>query len=211
LDEEYYLHYAGLKDSFELAPIYERHRNLTEPELVQSIGLAVNGGDRGRELWRFACEGYLGELTREHAERLAALESEIQVRVDGEEIPFRMVRTALANEPDRAKSQELDDRATDLLDERMNPIHLDASEIVLQAVRGLGFDNYLELYRKALPPSALDELAVQCRAVLDSTERLYEDAADRLFRTRVGVSLSEAQRWDVPRLMRAPEWDSLFP
>ncbi len=26
LDEEYYLHFAGLKESLELAPIYERYR-----------------------------------------------------------------------------------------------------------------------------------------------------------------------------------------
>ncbi len=79
LDEEFYLHYAGLKDTFDLTPIYERHKNLTEPEVVKSVGLSVNGGDRVRELWRFACEGYLGELTRDHAEKLAALEAEIQV------------------------------------------------------------------------------------------------------------------------------------
>jgi hypothetical protein len=211
LDEEFYLHYAGLKDTFDLTPIYERHKNLTEPQVVKSIGHSVNGGDRVRELWRFACEGYLGELTRDHAEKLAMLEAEIHVPYKGEEIPFRMVRSALANEPDRGARQELDTRATELLDERMNPIHLEASEIVQRAVRDLGFDNYLELYRRALPSSALDDLAVQCRALLDSTERLWEDAADRLFRSRVGVPLAEAQRWDVPRLMRAPEWDSLFP
>jgi hypothetical protein len=211
LDEEFYLHYAGLKDTFDLTPIYERHKNLTDPEIVKSIGLSVNGGDRVRELWRFACEGYLGELTRDHAEKLAALEAEIQVSYDGEEIPFRMVRSALANEADRTKREELDTRSNELLDERMNPIHLEASEIVQRAVRDLGFDNYLELYRKALPSSALDDLATQCRALLDTTERLWEDAADHLFRSRVGVSLAEAQRWDVPRLMRAPEWDSLFP
>jgi hypothetical protein len=211
LDEEFYLHYAGLKETFDLTPIYERHKNLTEPQVVKSIGLSVNGGDRVRELWRFACEGYLGELTRDHAEKLAMLEAEIQVPYKGEEIPFRMVRSALANEPDRATRQDLDTRANELLDERMNPIHLEASEIVQRAVRDLGFDNYLELYRKALPSSALDDLAVQCRALLDSTEGLWEDAADRLFRSRVGVPLSDAQRWDVPRLMRAPEWDSLFP
>ena len=211
LDEEYYLHYAGLKESFDLVPIYERHRNLTEPEIVASIGLSVNGGDRVRELWKFACEGYLGQLTRDHAEKLAALESETQVTVDGEDIPYRMVRSALANEPDRAKREQLDARANAVLDERMNPIHLEASEIVQRAVHELGFANYLELYRKALPSSALDDLAVQCRALLDSTERLYEEAADRLFRSRVGIGLAEAQRWDVPRLMRGPEWDALFP
>ena len=211
LDEEYYRHFAGLKDSFDLAPIYERHRNLTQPEIVQSIGMSVNGGARVRELWRFACEGYLGELTRAHAEKLAELEAELQLTVDGEDIPYRMVRPALANEPDRNKRQKLDERAHELLDERMNPIYLDAAEIVQRSVHELGFANYLELYRKILPTSALDELAAQCRAVLDSTERLWEAAADQLFRSRVGVGLGEAARWDVPRLFRAPEWDELFP
>ncbi len=190
LDEEFYLHYAGLKESFDLAPIYERHANLTELEQAQSIGLAVNGGARVRELWRFACEGYFGDLTRDHAEKLAELESELQVAVNGEEIPYRMVRPALANEPDRDKRRELDARANDILDEHMNPLHLDAARVVQQGARDLGFANYLELYRKA---------------------QLYEDAADKLFRARVGVSLADAERWDVPRLFRAPEWDPMFP
>jgi hypothetical protein len=211
LDEEFYLHYAGLKESFDLSPIYERHRDLTAPDVVKSIGLSVNGGDRIKELWRFACEGYFGELTRDHAEKLAALESDIQVAVDGEEIPYRMVRPAMANEADRDKRQLLDERANDILDEQMNPIHLDAVHAIQHAARVLGVTNYLELYRKALPSSALDDLAGQCRALLDSTERLYEQAADNLFRSRVGIGLAEAQRWDVPRLFRAPEWDSLFP
>jgi hypothetical protein len=211
LDEEFYLHYAGHKETFDLTPIYERHRNLTDLEAVRSVGLAVNGGIRVRELWRFACEGYFGELTRDHAERLAALEAEVQVTIDGEEIPYLMIRPALANEADRGKRQRLDALANDVLEERMNPLYLETAHAVQRAAYDLGFDNYLELYRKALPSSALDDLAVQCRALLDSTERLYEDAADRLFRSRVGVSLSEAERWDVPRLMRAPEWDPLFP
>jgi len=211
LDEEYYLHYAGLKESFDLAPIYERHRNLTDLDAVRSIGLAVNGGTRIRELWRFACEGYFGELTRDHVERIAGLESELQITVDGEDIPYRMVRAALANEPDRGRRERIDARANEVLEERMNPIHLDAAGAVRSAVQDLGFDTYLDLYRKALPPSELDDLAAQCRELLDTTERLYEDAADRLFRARVGVGLGEAQRWDVARLFRAPEWDPMFP
>ncbi len=211
LDEEFYLHYAGHKETFDLTPIYERHRNLTEADTVKSIGLAVNGGDRARELWRFSCEGYFGELTRTHAERLAALESELEVTIDGKDIPYRMIRPAIANEPERHTRERLDALANELLEERMNPHYLEAAQTVQGAARDLGFDNYLELYRKALPTSALDDLAEQCRELLDSTERLYEDAADRLFRARVGVSLGEARRWDVPRLFRAPEWDAMFP
>ena len=211
LDEEFYLHYAGLKETFDLTPIYERHADLTELEQVKSIGLAVNGGSRARELWRFACEGYFGDLTREHAERLAELEAELEIGLDGDRIPFRMVRPTIANEPDRNKRRELDTRSNEILDEQMNPLHLEAAQIVQQGARDLGFPTYLELYRKALPSSALDDLAEQCRAFLDSTERLYETNADKLLRRRVGVSLAEAERYDLPRLFRAPEWDSMFP
>src|ERR671934_1663771 len=97
LDEEFYLHYAGHKDTFDLSPIYERHRNLTEIDNVKSVGLSINGGARVRELWRFSCEGYFGDLTREHAEKLAELESELTVSIDGEELPYRMVRPAPAD------------------------------------------------------------------------------------------------------------------
>src|SRR5438093_10440229 len=100
LDEEFYLHYAGLKETFDLVPIYERHKNLTELDQVKSIGLAVNGGARVRELWRFACEGYFGELTRNHAEKLAELESDLAAAVAREEIPDRMVRPARAHGPE---------------------------------------------------------------------------------------------------------------
>src|SRR5256885_10962440 len=87
LDEEYYLHYAGLKESFELAPIYERHADLTTVEKAQALGAAVNGGGGIRELWRFACEGYLGNLTREHAERAPMLQAELLVPIGGPTTP----------------------------------------------------------------------------------------------------------------------------
>ena len=35
LDEEYYLHYAGHKESSTSSPIYERHSDLTELEMVR--------------------------------------------------------------------------------------------------------------------------------------------------------------------------------
>src|SRR4029453_1942372 len=89
IDEEYYLHYAGLKDPLELEPIYEQYADLTSLERANAIGAAVNGDRRIRELWRFACQGYLGNLTREHAERAAQLEAEATATVDGEEIPHR--------------------------------------------------------------------------------------------------------------------------
>jgi hypothetical protein len=209
LDEEYYLHYAGLKETFELAPIYERHADLTRLEKAQSIALALNGGRGIRELWRFACEGYLGDLTREYAERAAMLEADLEVTLDGETIPYRMIRPTLANEADRDRRERLDRVRIEIVEERLNPIHLEAAQVEQRAVRDLGAPTYLDLYRKF--GFELDDLAEQCRAFLSSTERLYEESADRLFRDRVGIGLAEIKRWDVARVFRATTWDSAFP
>jgi hypothetical protein len=209
LDEEYYLHYAGLKETLDLEPIYERHADLTTSEVAQAIGLTVDGNAGVRELWRFACEGHLGELTRTYEERLAGLEAELVVEVDGEQIPLRMVRPAIANEPDRGRRERLELARCELLEERLNPVHAEALAATHAAVPTLGAASYVELYRGFAFP--LDETAEQCSAFLESTQSLYEGAADRLFRDRLGIGLDEARPWDLPRLYRAPQWDSAFP
>jgi oligoendopeptidase F len=209
LDEEYYLHYAGLKDTLDLEPIYERYPELSSLEQAQALGAAADG-DRGvSELWRFASENFLAELTREHSEKTAALEAELEATVDGETVTYRMIRPTMANSDDRAKRERLELARNRLTDEHINPVLADAVRRVESAVPELGSDTYLDLYRRF--GFRLDELADQCRAVLESTERLYEETADRLFRARAGVPLAEAERWDVARVFRAPGWDNAFP
>ena len=209
MDEEFYLHYAGHKDSLDLAPIYERYGDLTSLEQANAIAAAVNGDRRIRELWRFACTGYLGNLTREHSERSAKLEAELTAGVDGDEIPYRMLRPTMANEPDRDKRQRLEQARNALTEEHLLPIQLEAAQVERDAVVRLGAPTYAELHRRF--GFRIEELAGQARAFLDSTERMWEQSGDRLLRARVGVGLSEAQRFDVARLFRAPEWDPSFP
>ena len=203
IDEEYYLHYAGLKDSLELEPIYERHAELTKLDTAKRLEGSPT------ELWRFACEGALGNLTQSHQERLAQIESDLEAVVDGERIPFRMLRPVISNEPDRDRRRRLEETRLRLTDEELNPVYLDAARIDREAVRDLGAANYYELYQRF--GFRLDELAAQCTEVLDATERMWEETGDRLFRERIGVGLAEARAWDVPRLFRAPDWDEAFP
>lgn len=209
LDEEHYLHYAGLKETLELDPIYAEHPELTRVDKARAIGLAAADDPRVRELWRFACEGHLGELTRGHEERIAKLETELEVELDGERIPFRMIRPRLANEPDRTKRKRLDLLRAELTEEQLNPVYHEILTAAHEVAPLLGSPSYVELYRRFGFP--LDRLAEQCRAILDSTERLFEGAADRLFRNRVGVGLAEAEHWDVARVLRATSWDTAFP
>jgi hypothetical protein len=209
LDEEYYLHYAGLKDRLELEEIYDRHAMLTELERVQALGASVDGDRRLRELWHFGCEGYLGKLTREDAERVAAIEAELEVTVDGETLPFRMLRPTIANEADRGKRERLDRALWESTEEHLNPIHLETVETVRRALPELGTPSYVELHERF--GYDLRGLAAQCRDFLDSTERLFEETLDRATRRQLGLSLDETQRWDVQRLIRSPQWDEGFP
>jgi hypothetical protein len=210
LDEEYYLHFAGLKETLDLERIYDDYADLTTIEQAQAIGAAAEGSTSGvRELWRFACEGYMGQLTKQLEEELARAESGLKATVDGEEIPFRMLKPSIMNEPDRSKRERLERARNELVEEHMNPLYLDAHERTRAAVRQLGAENYYELYKGF--GFDLDTLADQCRSFLADTDRLHATVADKLFRSRVGMPLSEAERWDKDRMMRAPGWDAGFP
>jgi hypothetical protein len=210
LDQEYYDHFAGLKPELDLESIYGEYEDITTLEQAQAIGQAVDGSFRSTELWRFACEGYLGNLTRTYEQDAATTDAKLKATIDGDEIPFRMLRPTIANSEDRAKRERLERVRNDLNEEHINPIVLASHQTTHAAVRDLGAASYRDLYTEKFG-FKLADLAEQCSAFLDSTEGLYEDAADRLFRTRTGVGLAEAERWDVARVFRASEWDPFFP
>jgi hypothetical protein len=129
--------------------------------------------------------------------------------VDGEEIPFRMLRPAIANEPDRARRERLDAARIELAEQHLTPRWLSLTEKRREGTRALGAPTYRELYERFGFP--LEELAAQCRALLDETEDLYVAAFDPLLRRRAGVPLGEARRHDVQRVFRASEWDEFLP
>jgi hypothetical protein len=211
LDEEYYLHYAGLKERFELEPIYERFSDLTTLEAARRLAehASAGGGAGAVELWHFACEGYLGNLTRGEAEAVAELEATLTATVDGEELPYRMLRPTIANEPDRARRERLEAARVELAEERLMPSWLAHAEKRREGSRALGAPTYRELYERFGFP--LEALAAQARAFLDETEALHVAAFDGLLRRRVGVPLEEARRHDVLRAFRGSDWDDGFP
>jgi hypothetical protein len=209
LDEETYLHFAGLKDTYELAPIYERHADLTTLETALAVGASANGDRNARELWRFACEGYLGNFVREEAEKVAGLEATLTATVEGEEIPYRNLRPTIMNEPDRARRARLERARNELTEDHLNPLHASAAGVVHRETERLGARTYTDLYRRF--GFRLDELAEECRTFLDSTERLWAEVGDAFFRRRIGLGLDEVERWDAARAFRGADWDAAFP
>jgi len=209
LDEETYLHYGGLKESYELGPIYERHEALTSLETALALRASRDAGRCARKLWRFTSEQYLGNFVREQAERVAELEATLTADVDGERIPYRMLEPRIMNEADRETRMRLEQARNRLTEEHLNALHLEAVGIVHRETVHLGAVNYTELYREFGFP--LDAVADQCRRFLDSTKALWEESGDRLIRKRAGLGLPEAERWDIGRVWRGVGWDDAFP
>ena len=208
LDEESYLHFAGLKETLDIAPIYERHERLTQLDTALALGTSVDGDRRRRELWKFACSGYLGNFVSEEEERIAEFEATLTATVDGEEIPFRMLRPRLMNEEKRDVRERIE-AARNELNEHLNALQLQKAQVVQRETRRLGADNYADLHRSFGFP--LDDLAEQCRRLLADTEDLWVEAGDRFFRSRVDIGLGEIKRWDVGRAWRGAAWDAAFP
>src|SRR5918912_1480676 len=104
---EYYRHYAGLKETYEIEPIYERHRELFERSAVEWLRERASHAPAGSEdrrrltmLVDFAVEGYLGEATKRIESELAGREAALTIEVDGERLGFRESSVVQANEPD---------------------------------------------------------------------------------------------------------------
>ena len=209
LNEEYYLHYAGLKPDLDLRSIYERHADLSDLDTVKGIGRAVSGREN-LELFRFGCETYLGQLTREDAEKVAELEATLEIQHDGEPLGYRMLTPTISNTADRPTRARLEQARNELTEEHLNPLHLEAVRTTHGAVPELGAETYFKLYRDRFGYD-LEGLGAQCRAFLDSTERLYEEAMDRALREQIGIGLAEAERYDVRRYFRGTSWDRAFP
>jgi hypothetical protein len=209
LDEESYLHFSGQKETYDIAPIYERHARLTELDTALALGASVAGIRTRRELWKFACAGYLTNFITAEEERIAGLEATLSAKLGDEEIPFRMLRPRLMNEEDRATRARLSELRSDLTEEHLNSLYLHSKQVVQAETERLGAPNYAELYRGFGLP--LDDLAAQCRTFLSDTESLWEETGDRFFRSRLGLGLGEVQRWDVGRAFRGAGWDAAFP
>src|SRR5581483_12446954 len=96
--------------------------------------------------------------------------------VDGDEIPFRMLRPTMANEPDRDKRKRIEHARNALTEEHLLPLQLESTDVQTRAVRELGASNYRDLHERF--GFRLEEMGAKCRSFLDTTEALWEKAGD---------------------------------
>jgi oligoendopeptidase F len=215
LDREYYLHYAGHKQAFEIEAIYDRHSALFERGAVEWLRerfLAAADGDdrrRSRYLLQLAVEGFMGQATKAQASALAERESKLEVEVDGQAISFRQAVIAQANETDPERRAAIEDARLGLLESDLNPLYLEILESSHALAVELGWKSYREM-QKELKGFDLGELERQTRAFSEATAG-YRELVEPQLVAQTGIGFDDLRRSDLPFFYRATAYDSHFP
>ena len=205
---EYYLNSAGLKDDLALAPIFERHADLFRRETVDQVLGAEADDPRLPHLRQFVAEGYLEQAVKELTEEIAARETADSVTWDGEPLPYRSIQPLMMNEPDAARRHDLDQRRLEVT-AAQNPLRERRWEALYAQTRSLGFASYAA-FSEELGRLGLERLRDTMERFLQETEEPYRRRLERELRA-VEVDPAQAERSDLLRLFRSPQFDAAFP
>ena len=215
MDREYYLHFAGHKEDFEIEEIYDRHAGLFERGVVGALRERLDGGPedearRVRYLLDLAVGGLLGRETKREEAELAEREAALEIQVNGDRLPYRQSAVTQAIEADPERRAAIEEARLEALNRELNPLHLSALERAHELSRELGWSSYRDMYAD-LKQIDLEALERQTRAFLDATDDAYEPTVDPHLRSQVGVGLRDLRRSDLPYFFRAGGFDALFP
>jgi hypothetical protein len=215
LDREYYLHFAGHKESFEIESIYERHASLFDRSVVEELrerldGLTGDGERRCRFLLQLAVEGLIGQATKSQAARLAEREATLEIALDGGTESYRQAAIVQSNEPDRERRLAIERARLAVLVEELNPLHRELIEEAHELARELGWRSYRAMYEE-LKQVDLAGLERQTRAFSEATEPRYRELVEPQLVRETGIGFDRLRRSDLPYFFRARSHDGLFP
>jgi hypothetical protein len=217
LTREYFLHYAGLKETYEIEPIYGRHEELFTVRAIDYLreqrGATEPGTDdsrRLRMLLDFAVEGHLGEQTKALETELAHREATLTVKLKDRQIGFRESSVVQANEPDAEVRAEIEWARNELTESELGGLYREMLERQHGATAALGWGSYSEMCAecKALDLAALH---VQTAAFNADSDAGYPAIFEPELRRTLGIELAELRRSDLTRFFRAPGEDAQFP
>jgi hypothetical protein len=216
IDREYYEHFAGHKETYEVAPIYERHPGLFERSALDGLRERLGQADPGdserrcRYLLQLAAEGFIGEQTKELSTELAERESKLSIELNGSEVSYRQTSIVQANEPDPVRRLEIEQARNELLEHELNPLYVELMDQAHQLGVELGWPSYRAMFEE-LKAIDLDALEQQTKAFSNATDSSYRELVEPQLLAETGVSFDALRRSDFPYFFRGKTHDSLFP
>jgi hypothetical protein len=213
VDCEYHLHFSGQQAEYRLEEVYDRHRELFTRDAIDALRSMDGDGDAARRaglLLELAVEGFLGLACAAEEAEIARREAELELQLNGDAIPYRRAPAEQANEADPERRAALEAARLELLDEQINPLHLQTLERTHALVRELGWDSYADACAE-LSGIDLHRLQAQARRFVEATESVYDEVMDPQLERVLGLPLAQTRRSDLARFFRAPDLDPMFP
>ena len=206
IDREYYLHYSGQQDEFEIEAIYTRHADLFSRASVDSLREA----GAAPALVEFAVQGHIGRELKEGSAELARREAKLELEWDGEDVPYRSAPVLQANEPDPDRRAELENARNELMAAELNPLTRELLERSHELAKELGWDSMRHLCQD-LSGTDFGALSEQTERFLADTEDSYEELVEPELRRQLGMGFDRLRRSDLTAFFRAPALDAGFP
>ena len=206
IDREYYLHYSGQQDEFDIEPIYERHAGLFSRESVDSLREA----GAAPALVEFAVHGHIGQELKSGSAELARREAALELEWDGAKVPYRSAPVLQANEPDPDRRAELEDVRNELMAAELNPLTRELLERSHELARELGWDSLRDMCQ-GLSGTDFGALAQETERFLADTDDSYERLVEPELREQLELGFDRLRRSDLTAFFRAPRLDAGFP
>jgi len=213
MEKQYYLHFSGQKDEYNISEIYEKYKDLFTKKVIEEIDdirKEMKGEERKRLnfLYRFCMEEYIGQRVKKLKETIAQDESKAKIMIDDEETSFRNSEVIISNEPEQEKRAEIESKRIEKIkkfnkkyQEKWSKFHLLSKE--------LGYDNYSQLCSSLMNINS-EELSNLMRNFLNKTNELYQIIMDKELREKIGLPLKKTKHYDIGYFSRGRSYDHLF-
>jgi len=213
-DKEYYLHFSGQKNSFNISKIYDEYKYLFNKENIdyfKNIKDKSTGDEKKKAiaLLKFCTEGYIERQTKALIDRIAEDEAKAKITMENKTVSFRYSEILLANESDKIKRDEIEDKRNKVVSEYLNDALYEYWKSVHKCAVDLGFSSYNELF-SYLKEEDFFSLQAGMEKLLKETQELYEKHFDNLIRKELNVPLSGTRRSDFAFIKRAKKYDRFF-
>ncbi|OFW46769.1 MAG: hypothetical protein A2163_06360 [Actinobacteria bacterium RBG_13_35_12] len=214
IEKEYYLHFSGQKDSFNISDIYDRYDHLFTKkniDYIRNLKDRSTGEERKKAayLLKFCTEGYIGRQTKKLTRRIAEDEARANVVIEGKKVPFRYSEILLANERDKAKRDEIEDKRNMVVAESFNDTLREYWSTLHRQAADLGFSSYRELF-SYLKEEDFFNLQIEMERLLNETQDLYEEHFGNLLKSEMNIRLSDSRKSDFAFIKRAKKFDKFF-
>nr|MDO8099514.1 hypothetical protein [Candidatus Njordarchaeota archaeon] len=213
---EYYLNWSGLKEELNVSKIFDKYSRLFDRgniEKIRELRSKEKAGGEGERRLRYlqasTTEELLSHHVKEYTDKAETLESKELVKVDDEEIPFRLAEVRYHNEDDRTKRARIFHARDKAIEGKLNPILEERMEKLHSMSKDLGYRNYLELYRDTKKIN-FEELSNSMTYFIERTESMFVDKMGETTKKVAKLELSEAEKHDIAYVFRAKEFDSYF-